>query len=66
MTASRPPDHELDALIDELTIDCYNEDEQLVGFENAFDEVGGLPCRRTPASLSRSWPSDRAPGGASS
>jgi hypothetical protein len=32
-------DPELDSLIWEITVDCHDEDEQLVGFENAFDEA---------------------------
>ncbi|MGO9958697.1 MAG: calcium-binding protein [Solirubrobacteraceae bacterium] len=36
---------ELDSLIEEITIDCYDEDEQLQGFENAFDEDATFPCR---------------------
>jgi uncharacterized small protein (DUF1192 family) len=36
---------ELDSLIDEITVDCYDEDEQLQGFENAFDEDATFPCR---------------------
>lgn len=43
MTPSRPVDRELDMLIDEITIDCHDEDEQLMGFENAFDEHAHLP-----------------------
>lgn len=44
MSPTRNQDHELDSLIDEITIDCYDEDEALTGFENAFDEDAGLPC----------------------
>lgn len=36
---------ELDSLIEEITIDCYDQDEQLQGFENAFDEDATFPCR---------------------
>jgi hypothetical protein len=36
-------DPELDNLIWEITVDCHDEDEQLIGFENAFDEAN-LPC----------------------
>ncbi len=39
-------DTELDNLIWEITVDCHDEDEQLVAFENAFDEAN-LPCRGT-------------------
>ena len=34
---------ELDILIDEITTDCHDDDEQLVGFENAFDEDASFP-----------------------
>ncbi|MDA8355646.1 MAG: hypothetical protein M0Z95_04965 [Actinomycetota bacterium] len=43
----RNADHELDRLIEEITVDCYDEDEQLGAFENAFDEHAGLPCPGT-------------------
>jgi hypothetical protein len=29
----------LDSLIDEITVDSHDEDEQLMGFANAFDEA---------------------------
>jgi hypothetical protein len=38
---------DLDSLIEEITIDCYDEDEQLMGFEAAFDEHASFPCRGT-------------------
>lgn len=41
----REPD--LDELIAEITTDCYNDDEELMGFENAFDEEAELPCAGT-------------------
>jgi hypothetical protein len=44
MSTTRP---ELDNLIDEITIDCHDEDEQLQGFENAFDEDASFPCPGT-------------------
>ncbi|MDQ3632584.1 MAG: hypothetical protein M3417_15205 [Actinomycetota bacterium] len=40
-------DRELDGLIDEITIDCYDEDEVLTAFEVAFDEDARLPCPGT-------------------
>jgi Calcium binding len=43
MTAQRH-DPELDELIAEIIVDCYDEDEELMGFENAFDEQANLPC----------------------
>jgi hypothetical protein len=44
MSAARRHDPGLDSLIDEITVDCYNEDEQLTAFENAFDEDANFPC----------------------
>ena len=44
MARQRHDDPELDDLISEITTDCYNEDEELTGFENAFDEEAELPC----------------------
>jgi hypothetical protein len=37
-------DSELDSLIADITVDCYNEDEQLTAFEAAFDNDATLPC----------------------
>jgi Calcium binding len=34
-------------LIEEITVDAYGEDEQLTGFENAFDEDAKFPCPGT-------------------
>jgi hypothetical protein len=34
---------ELDSLIADITVDCYNDDEQLTAFEAAFDNAT-LPC----------------------
>ena len=46
-----PPAHQantdLDALIDDITVDAYDEDEQLMGFENAFDDDANFPCPGT-------------------
>ena len=42
MPPAHQADADLDALIDEITVDAHDEDEQLMGVENAFD--------RTPAS----------------
>jgi hypothetical protein len=39
-------DPELDSLIDEITADCHDDDEQLMGFANAFEEVS-FPCPGT-------------------
>jgi hypothetical protein len=46
MSPARPGDPELDSLIEEITVDCYNEDEQLTAFENAFYEAI-FPCPGT-------------------
>ena len=35
---------DLDSLIAEITVDCYDDDEQLVAFEAAFDNDATLPC----------------------
>lgn len=47
MTPLRRADPELDNLIDEITIDAHDQDEQLMGFENAFDEDANFPCPGT-------------------
>ena len=47
MTPARQPPAELDELIAEITVDAYDEEEQLMGFENAFDEDATLPCPGT-------------------
>lgn len=44
MPADRKPDADLDSLIDEITVDAYNESEKLTAFETAFDEVAKFPC----------------------
>src|ERR1700683_2743351 len=38
---------DLDRLIEEIIIDAYDEDEQLMGFEVAFDEGADFPCPGT-------------------
>jgi len=43
MSPTRRADPDLDDLIAEITIDCHDEDEVLIGLENAFDEAC-LPC----------------------
>jgi hypothetical protein len=35
---------ELDSLIADITVDCYNDDEQLTAFEAAFDNDATFPC----------------------
>lgn len=47
MSPTRHANPELDELIDEITVDAHDEDEQLMGFENAFDEDAIFPCRGT-------------------
>lgn len=46
MSNARQADPELDSLIDEITVDCYDEDEQLTAFENAFYDAN-FPCPGT-------------------
>ena len=43
----RRRDPGLDELIADITIDCNEEDEELMGFENFFDEWAALPCPGT-------------------
>jgi hypothetical protein len=38
---------QLDQVIDEITVDCHDEGEQLMGFGNAFDEDADFPCPGT-------------------
>jgi hypothetical protein len=40
-------DRDLDSLIEEITVDCYGDDEALSAFEVAFDDEAGLPCPAT-------------------
>ncbi len=44
MTPAPQAHHELDSLIWEITVDCNDEDEVLMGFEGAFDEEANFPC----------------------
>jgi hypothetical protein len=46
MSPARQADRDLDSLIWEITADAHDEDEQLMGFENAFDEAN-LPSSGT-------------------
>jgi hypothetical protein len=46
MSRARQGDPDLDSLIEEITVDCYGEDEQLTGFENAFHDIP-FPCPGT-------------------
>lgn len=45
--AGRHTDTQLDRLIDEITVDCHDEYEQLTAFETAFDNDATLPCPGT-------------------
>jgi len=47
MSAARKADSDLDRLIEEIIVDANNEDEQLMSFENAFDEEADFPCPGT-------------------
>jgi hypothetical protein len=47
MSTARHADSELDNLIDEIIVDAHDEDEQPMGFEAAFEEDAGFPCRGT-------------------
>jgi hypothetical protein len=47
VSPARQADPDLDRLIDEITVDAHDEDEQLMGFENAFDEDASFPCPGT-------------------
>jgi hypothetical protein len=46
MSPARRADPDLDSLIEEITVDCYNADEQLTAFENAFYDAS-FPCPGT-------------------
>lgn len=39
MPRARPAAPKLDELIDEITVDCHDDDEQLMAFSNAFEEA---------------------------
>jgi hypothetical protein len=47
VSRARQAEPDLDRLIDEITVDAHDEDEQLMGFENAFDEDASFPCAGT-------------------
>lgn len=40
-------DDDIDALIDEVTVDAYGEDEQLWSFRQAFEDSARFPFRAT-------------------
>lgn len=46
MSRAHRADPDLDSLISEITVDCYDEDEVLTAFENAFYDAR-LPCPGT-------------------
>ncbi|MDQ6782199.1 MAG: calcium-binding protein [Actinomycetota bacterium] len=47
MSPRRPSNAALDELIEEITVDCHDENEQLGGFETAFDNDANFPCPGT-------------------
>ncbi len=47
MSHAGQADRELDDLIAEITIDCYDEDEGMQAFEDAFDEDASFPFAAT-------------------
>lgn len=47
MSPTRQANPDLDGLIDEIIVDCHDDDEALQGFENAFDEDASFPCAGT-------------------
>jgi hypothetical protein len=44
MALAHQADTELDRLIDEITVDCHDEYEQLTAFETAFENDATFPC----------------------
>jgi hypothetical protein len=44
MSPASQADPDLDPLIWEITADCNDEEEVLMGFEGAFDDDGSFPC----------------------
>jgi hypothetical protein len=47
MSPARQANPELDTLVDEITVDCHDEYEQLTAFETAFDNDSNFPCPGT-------------------
>lgn len=47
MSPARQADPDLDNLIEEITVDSHDEDEQLMGFEAAFDADADFPFHGT-------------------
>ncbi len=46
MSPARKADADPDSLVEEVTADCYDEDEQLMGFQNALEEDANLVLRK--------------------
>ena len=44
---TRQRNSELDSLIADITVDCYNDDEALTAFETAFDNDATFPAPGT-------------------
>jgi hypothetical protein len=56
LSPRRTTDPTLDSLITKITVDCYDEAEQLTAFENAFDEDATSPALAlSSARTSRSY-----------
>lgn len=47
MSPVRQADPELDSLIEEITVDCHDEYEQLTAFQTAFENDATFPCPGT-------------------
>jgi hypothetical protein len=47
VSPARQADPDLDNLIEEITVDSHDEDEQLMGFEAAFDQDATFPFHGT-------------------
>ena len=47
MSPARHDTPELDTLIEEIPVDAYDQDEQLMGLENTFEKDAGFPCPGT-------------------
>ena len=47
MNQPRQANADLEDLIDEITVDCHDEYEQLTGFQTAFENDATFPCPGT-------------------
>jgi hypothetical protein len=47
MSRHAKTDPHLNELITEITVDCHDEDEQLMAFQAAFEDEADLPARGT-------------------